>query len=111
MCIRDRDAAAQWNSGAPPDDPNRYNRPPEYDYSRGYNRPPGYNTYPGWQNRKSEPARPLDDPYPTTPIPSGLNPTIQRYITLQRQAGRLAANESSAWLVQDFTTNRYLRCV
>ena len=126
-----RDALAQWNGGSSPfaepydyepprqqyDSPSGYGRPRSYDssgYGRprgydssGYNRAPGYNP-PGWQNRNPLPARPLDDAPAAGRMMVDLNPAIQRYITQQRETGRLAANERSAWLVQDFTTNRYL---
>ncbi|MBL8260004.1 MAG: serine hydrolase [Candidatus Competibacteraceae bacterium] len=114
-----RDALAQWNGGSSPfpepddynpprryDYPGGYGRPRGYDYPRGYNRAPGYNP-PGWENR-NWPARPLDDAPTATRTMLDLNPVIQRYISQQRAIGRLAANERSAWLVQDFTTNRYL---
>ncbi|CDH44920.1 hypothetical protein BN874_20040 [Candidatus Contendobacter odensis Run_B_J11] len=51
---------------------------------------------------------------PSTPLriqrleSTDLNLTIQRYLMQLRQAGRLAANESTAWLVHDFTSRRFL---
>lgn len=106
-------AKAQWEGASSVDYPNRRYEPtpryqPQYNYPSRYNRPPAYNDPPGWQNRRNPPARPYEDALPSRRALLDLNPSIQRYITLQRQAGRIAANESSAWLVQDFTTNRYL---
>lgn len=113
-----RDAVAQWSGDSAPfhesvdyppprryDYPSDYGRRRDYSYPGGYNRAPGYQ--PGWQNRNPWSARPLDNA-PATSRMLDLNPVIQRYITRQRESGRLAANERSAWLVQDFTTNRYL---
>ena len=40
-----------------------------------------------------------------------LNATILRYQSDLRRAGRLAANERTAWLVYDFTSRRYLALI
>lgn len=101
-----RSAAAQWGGEPPPiDHPSRYDRPSRYG-----DRPRGYD-HPSWQNRRSWPERPLDRPQPQTWISNDLNATIARYIANQRRAGRLAANERSAWLVYDFTSGRYLATI
>lgn len=114
-----RDALAQWSGDSAPfhewngyeppkryDYPNRYGRPRNH-YPEGYQRTPGYNP-PGWQKRNLQPARPFDGTPASNLRMLDLNPVIQRYITQQREIGRLATNERSAWLVHDFTTNRYL---
>lgn len=40
-----------------------------------------------------------------------LNATILRYLSDLRRTGRLAANERTAWLVYDFTSQRYLASI
>ncbi len=99
-----RDAAAQWGEPPPLDRPSGYDRP------RRYDRPPAYDG-PGWQNRGNPHEHPFDRPQPSSSISNDLNVTIQRYLTRQRRAGRIAANERSAWLVYDFTSGRYLAAI
>ena len=45
------------------------------------------------------------------PQPLTLNATILRYLSDLRRTGRLAANERTAWLVYDFTSQRYLASI
>lgn len=107
LALLPRGASAQWWGEPPPlDRPSVYDRSRRYNRPRRYDRPSQYDG-PGWQNR----GTPFGRSYDPTPISNDLGTTIQRYITRQRQAGRLASNERSAWLVYDFTTGRYLAAI
>ncbi len=58
-----------------------------------------------------EAARPR---YPTAvrpPVMSALTATIDNHIKYLRLAGRIAANERTAWLVYDFTSRQYLTTI
>jgi beta-lactamase class A len=52
----------------------------------------------------SPPPQPWVQPWTTT----NLNDAVERYVTHLRQSGRLAPNERTAWLVYDFTSQRFL---
>jgi beta-lactamase class A len=73
--------------------PQSWNRPPP----RSWNPPPA-------RSWNQPPTQPWVQPWITT----DLNAAVERYLTQLRQAGRLAANERTAWLVYDFTSRRFL---
>ncbi len=78
-----------WNRSPP----RTWNAPPP----RTWNAPPPRT----WD---SPPAQPWVQPWTTT----NLNDAVERYVTHLRQSGRLAPNERTAWLVYDFTSQRFL---
>lgn len=125
-----RPAAAQWDEPPPLDRPsgsNRiyrrdrpsswYNQPyPQQDRPSSWYRPlprnrqPWY-PQPGWQNRQSLPERLPYNPNLQSWAANDLNVSIQRYLTAQRERGRVATNERTAWLVYDFTSGRFLATI
>lgn len=106
-----RDAAAQWGGEPPPiDRPTWYNRPSRYDYPPRYNRRPWY-PQSGWQNRQSYSEQPTYSSNLQRWASRDLNVSIQRYLTDQRERGRVATNERTAWLVYDFTSGRFLATI
>ena len=88
--------------------PNWPTRVPQY-----RNRPPTrYWSQPPTRYWDQPPARYWDQP-PTQPrvqpwTTADLNAKVESYVTRLRQAGRMAANERTAWLVYDFTSRRFL---
>lgn len=128
LSLLPRDAAAEWGDDEPPylDRPTWSNRPYRpyrsyrpYSYDRPaprYSRPLSPNRQPlypqsGWQDRQIQPIYPRYTPDSDQWASSNLNVSIQRYLTHQRQLGRVTTNERTAWLVYDFTSGRYLATI
>jgi beta-lactamase class A len=89
-----------WDEPPPVIRPNWRARVP-----RSWNRsPPRTWDSPPPRTWDSPPAQPWVQPWTTT----NLNDAVERYVTHLRQSGRLAPNERTAWLVYDFTSQRFL---
>jgi beta-lactamase class A len=81
--------------------PRSWNRSPP----RTWNAPPPRTwDSPPPRTWDSPPPQPWVQPWTTT----NLNDAVERYVTHLRQSGRLAPNERTAWLVYDFTSQRFL---
>lgn len=68
---------------------------------------------PAWAQSVYAPRYGTHNNYNTgyAPAPRNLNTKIEQYIQSMRHSGRIAANEQTAWLVYDFTTNQYLAAI
>lgn len=98
----------RWDEPPPVARPDWPTRVPPYQ-----NRPPArYWRRPSARSWSPPPARSWNQPPIQSWTPSwattDLNSTVARYVAHLRQTGRLAVNERTAWLVYDFTSQRFL---
>ncbi len=104
-----RDAAA-WDEPPPLERSPEYS-PRRYDHPYRYDRPYRYPPPLGRQNHRAWREEPSYAAQPRNAVSDDLNITIQRYLTAERQASRVASNERTAWLVYDFTSRRFLATI